>query len=334
MATTELYFGFYNDLYFESKLTCLYLEISTNKDISSKMEQFSSQSSYYKFSPTTSETVTTSNGKNISEDEYKFSVIIVAAGSGSRFQSETPKQFLKINNKLVVQWSVDVFSQISHVREIIVVVPENYIDFAKSNIKTLNSNIILKFCIGGKLRQNSVENGLKLVEHGKWVIVHDAARPAITKEMVIKAMNCALNNGNAVLAVKSKDTLANAIYCNQKCNVNYIASEKLDNKNEYYKQNSSSNGNLIINSYLDRDFVYLIQTPQIFKVETLKKAYQIANSKNIIATDDSSLVKQIGEIVYLVEGSYFNIKLTTKEDLVLLQTILSSNSEYNLFRLR
>ncbi len=211
------------------------------------------------------------------------SVIIVAGGSGSRMNMNINKQFIKINEKEVIAHTIDKFYKNEYIDEIILVVKEDEIDYFNKNIINKYGYKNIKIALGGKERQDSVYNGLKIVDKNcDMVLVHDGARPFVSKEIIKKAVT--ETKKASVIGVRVKDTI------------------KVVNNNE-------------IISTPNRNTLWAIQTPQTFKYDLLKIAYEKAYEENFYGTDDSSLVENLGEKVNIIEGSYENIKITTKEDL-------------------
>ncbi len=211
------------------------------------------------------------------------SVIIVAGGSGSRMNMNINKQFIKINEKEVIAHTIDKFYKNEYIDEIILVVKEDEIDYFNKNIINKYGYKNIKIALGGKERQDSVYNGLKIVDKNcDMVLVHDGARPFVSKEIIKKAVT--ETKKASVIGVRVKDTI------------------KVVNNNE-------------IISTPNRNTLWAIQTPQTFKYDLLKRAYEKAYEENFYGTDDSSLVENLGEKVNIIEGSYENIKITTKEDL-------------------
>ncbi len=214
----------------------------------------------------------------------RVAVIIVAGGKGLRMGLNIPKQYIKINNKPILLYTIDKFYKNKYIDEIVLVVSKDYINFCKheilENYKYNNINIIE----GGKERQDSVYNGLRSLKNVDIVLVHDAVRPFVS-DNEISNLICETNkNKSCVLGVKVKDTI------------------KISKNN-------------IIEETLDRNKLWAIQTPQSFKYETLMKAYENAIKNNIKATDDATLLEILQEEIYIIEGNYNNIKITTIEDL-------------------
>ncbi|UCH65325.1 MAG: 2-C-methyl-D-erythritol 4-phosphate cytidylyltransferase [Ignavibacterium sp.] len=225
----------------------------------------------------------------------KTIAIIPAGGKGIRSGSSVPKQYLKFNKKELIVYTLEVFQQNNLIDEIVVSVEENYINLINNLKAEYNLSKITRIVVGGKKRQDSVFEALKSVSNGSQndlVAVHDAARALLPKEVLTNAINTAMHKGNALVCIKAKDTLAK--------------------------------GKKIIDSFLDRAEVYYVQTPQIFKYSVLMKAMQSAYQKNFIGTDESMLVKEIGEEVNIVEGSIYNFKITSTDDIDLFKKLIST----------
>lgn len=212
--------------------------------------------------------------------------IIVCSGVGKRMNSNIPKQFIKIEDKPIVCYTIEKFENCSSIDEIIIVVNKEYINFFKEDIvKIYGYKKISKIVEGGKERLNSVYNGINAVdEKDSIILIHDGVRPFIEEKDILNIIENTLKYEACVIGVKAKDTI------------------KICENN-------------IIKSTPNRENIWLAQTPQAFKYNIIKKAYDLAISENKIATDDASLVENLGYNVVMVEGSYDNIKITTKEDL-------------------
>ncbi|AHF97411.1 MAG: 2-C-methyl-D-erythritol 4-phosphate cytidylyltransferase [Desulfurella sp.] len=207
--------------------------------------------------------------------------IITAAGSGSRFGSK--KQFEKLNNKIVLDYSVEFFKELGF--NIIVTVPQEDIEFVKKRYKF--ANIVQ----GSSERFYSVYNGLQLINEGI-VLIHDAARPILDKEKVYKLLDIVYAKKAAILAIKCTDTLK------------FV-------ENDFIKFT------------VKRDFIYCAQTPQGFDVKMLKKAYKMALKDKLVFSDEASLWEHYISSVAIVEGYRYNIKITTRQDLKLASCILN-----------
>jgi len=214
--------------------------------------------------------------------------ILVGGGSGSRMQQDTPKQFLLVAGKPVLMHTLEAFYQSEPRPEIIVVLNVDYHEYWEKLCKTHQFSIPHTLVKAGLERFFSVKNGLKLVKGKALVAIHDAVRPIIKKEKIEHAFSYAEVHGNAVLAIPSKDSV----------------------RLSYTKENKA----------VARELVYLIQTPQIFTSNMLKKAYQQEFRTSF--TDDASVVEHAGVAIHLVEGDPKNIKITYPEDLDLAEIFL------------
>jgi 2-C-methyl-D-erythritol 4-phosphate cytidylyltransferase len=221
------------------------------------------------------------------------SVIIVAAGTGSRMNMDINKQFIKMHDKEVVSYTIDAFYNNEDIDEIIVVIREDEEQFFVKHIinKYMYKNI--KIAHGGKERQDSVYNGLKKVNANcNIVIIHDGARPFIKGEIINESIREANLNNAVVVGVPVKDTI---------------------------KVVNSDN---IIKDTPDRKYLWAVQTPQVFNYKVLMDAYENAYNKGYYGTDDAMLVEYLGQEVKMIMGSYENIKITTKEDISFGEQIL------------
>lgn len=224
-----------------------------------------------------------------------ISVIITAAGSGTRMGTELPKQFLKLNNREIIHRTVGKFFDLPFVSEIIIVVSETEIERCSEILKDYSSK--LKFAKGGDTREESTFNGLSQVsKDSEIVITHDGVRPFVKKDTIISALKEVKENEAVVVCVPMKDTIKNA-------KAGYIA---------YTPK---------------REELYNAQTPQIFYKKALVKGYEKAFKENIKVTDDSSLMEVIGQKVKIYIGEYDNIKITTKEDLIIGEILAKMEDE-------
>lgn len=208
--------------------------------------------------------------------------IILAGGQGTRMGR--PKQMLLIDGKSVVQRSIDAFKKVPRVAKIIVVTKQENIDILSKK----NKNIT--FALAGETRVSSLKNGLKVLgkENIALIAVHDGARPLVKKEDIENCLKSAKKNKAAVLGVMSKDTI------------------------KQVKDNS-------VSKTLDRSSLFCAQTPQCYQTKVLQTA--MAKYGNKDATDESQLVEKLGVKVQAVLGSYSNIKVTTPEDLIILEAL-------------
>jgi 2-C-methyl-D-erythritol 4-phosphate cytidylyltransferase len=232
----------------------------------------------------------------------KIVAIVPSAGIGKRFGLDKNKPFHLLCNKPVIIWSLKTLSEIEYVKDIIPVVKEEDIEFSKKLFQSYKLTKIKKIAIGGKERQDSVYNGLKLVKDKDClVLIHDAVRPLIRKELIEEAIKELLKANKSeknklegiVFGVPAKDTLK----------------EVKDN---------------IITKTLKRENIWMIQTPQIFYYKPLYNAYMAAIKENFYSTDDSALVERYGGKVKVFMGMYNNIKITTPEDITYAEFLIKS----------
>lgn len=211
----------------------------------------------------------------------KVSVVLASAGSGTRMGLDVPKQFLKLGQKTILEKSYEKMKCSSLVDEVLVVTNERYIEETKKLLPGA------KVVVGGRERQDSIFEGIKALkmDDDDLVLVHDAARPFVTKEVIEKVIEAAYEFEAAIPGVRPKDTI---------------------------RTNDKT---------LDRNELSIVQTPQGFSFGCLKKAYEKAYAEKYYGTDDAGLVERLGIKVKIVEGNYDNIKITTKEDMPHMQRI-------------
>lgn len=227
----------------------------------------------------------------------KTIAVIPAGGKGVRSGIATPKQYLKFNDKELIVYTLAIFQQNEMTDEIIISAEGDYINLLNNLKEKYNFSKISKVVKGGNTRQDSVYNALKSMEtvsENVLVVVHDAVRPLLPQNVLTNAIETAKQKGNALVCIKAKDTLVK--------------------------------GNQVVETYLDRDEVYYVQTPQIFLYSVLMKAMENAYENNYIGTDESMLVRQIGEKVNIVEGSVYNFKVTTAEDVEMFEALILAYS--------
>jgi 2-C-methyl-D-erythritol 4-phosphate cytidylyltransferase len=223
------------------------------------------------------------------------SAIIVAAGQGRRMEGDRRKQYLSLAGFPILTRTLMVFHRCDAVDEIILVVPEDDIDFCRETIlkpEGLSRNIALS--PGGERRQDSVFNGLKEVNPScRIVVIHDGVRPFVQNEHIAACIDGARQFGACILGVPAYETL-----------------KQVDPSDHIIRT-------------LKRDDVWLAQTPQAFGHDLIRKAHDRARIENYTATDDASLVEKLGATVKIVQGSRRNIKITVKEDLEMARWILA-----------
>lgn len=229
----------------------------------------------------------------------KVAAIIVAGGSGKRMGMNIKKQFIELDGKATLAHTIEVFNKCKIIDEIIVVVGKADKEKVRTEIVSrYDYSKVTQIVEGGKERQDSVYNGLMSVsDEVQYVMIHDGARPFISEEILEKAFIMTKERHATVVAVPVKDTIK-------------VVNEALE-----------------VEGTPNRSTLWSIQTPQSFKKELLMEAYAYAKEEGLTVTDDSMLVEAYGKKVYIVEGDYNNIKITTPEDLVLGQAILRSKTK-------
>lgn len=218
--------------------------------------------------------------------------IIPAAGKGKRSGHFTPKQYLKFNGKELIAYTLEVFQKNKFIDEIIISAHPDYFNLLEKIKKKYRLTKVQKIVKGGKERQDSVYKALQSIKADKddLIAVHDAARPLLPQKILTDAIKTAQSKGNALVCIKAKDTLVK--------------------------------GTNIVDSYIDRENVYYVQTPQIFKFSDLMKAMSKAYSERFYATDESMLINNIGIKINIVPGSVMNFKVTINDDIRLLRKLL------------
>ena len=221
-------------------------------------------------------------------------VIIVAAGSGSRMNMGINKQFIQIKGKEILAYTIDKFYNNKNIDKIVVVSKESELEFIEQSILNKYKFHNISVVSGGKERQDSVYNGLlELGENYEIVLVHDGARPFITNSVIDESIEEAIKNNAVVVGVPVKDTI------------------KVVNNHQEVVQTPK------------RDLLWMVQTPQVFKYNILKNAYDKAYEEGFYGTDDAMLVERSGQVVKMINGSYDNIKITTVEDLDIGEQIIN-----------
>ena len=219
----------------------------------------------------------------------KRGVVIVAGGSGSRMQSALPKQFLMLGGEPIVARTINTFSEALPGAEIVVVLPEAHIPLWE-NLRARFDVAPHRIVAGGKERFHSVLNGINaLSSEAEYIAVHDGVRALVTKRLIIRAM----------LAVEEHDAVIPVV-------------DVVDS----YRRVEGDDSYIVPRSELR-----IVQTPQIFKAQLLRDAYNVAFSSAF--TDDASVVDAFGGHITLVEGERTNIKITTPEDITLAESFLN-----------
>lgn len=222
----------------------------------------------------------------------KSIAVIPASGKGLRSGYSTPKQFIKVNGKEIIVYPLLRFQKSKLINEIIIAAEPNYFSLLLRLIKKYKLTKVKLIVEGGETRQQSVFNAVlsSNAEAEDLIVVHDAARALLPDDVLANAINTAKKKGNALVCIKAKDTLIK--------------------------------GTETVKEYVNRDEIYYVQTPQIFKYRDLHKALTKADKEKFIGTDESMLIKRLGKKIHIVEGSVFNFKVTSKEDIKLFKSLL------------
>jgi len=218
----------------------------------------------------------------------KTGAVIVAAGE-SRRMNGIDKVFAPLGGKPALSYVLDAFEECDLVDQIIVVVSENNVAKCRELIAENKLTKPIEVCVGGKRRQDSVAAGLSKLDECDWVVIHDGARPLVTKELIERGLEAAKETGAAAAAVPVTDTIK-------------VAGD-----------------DRIVRQTPPRQNLWAVQTPQVFRVDLISKAYQKAAGE---VTDDASLVERLGNKVKLYMGSYDNIKITNPDDLMIAEALL------------
>ncbi len=223
--------------------------------------------------------------------------VILAAGLGKRMQAGHNKQFIEICGQSVLTHTLTVFAQIPEIAKIVLVVRAGEEDTCRNMIPEIaESKTVL--AIGGKERQDSVHNGIRAITwECEYILIHDGARPLVSEEVIRRTLLAAQNSGAAICAVPVKDTIKQA----------------------------DSDGNVL--ATIPRESLWAVQTPQVFRADLIRRAYENAYVHNHYGTDDASLVEYLGEKIKIVTGDYENIKITTPEDIPTAEQILQKRQQ-------
>ncbi len=212
----------------------------------------------------------------------KVSAIIPAAGSGERFGEE--KQFKLLSGRPLFFHTLKLFLQSDYIDEIIVAVPSANVDSTHRDVLSMSAGKPVKVVAGGTRRQDSVKNGIDVSDsHSTLVCIHDAARPFVTEDLIQRSISACEFADGAVVGIPSKDTVK-----------------------------FSENG--LVKETLDREKIWLAQTPQCFHKNKLLQALYYAETENLTGTDESALMEAMGFSIKLVDGDSNNFKITTKDD--------------------
>jgi len=212
-------------------------------------------------------------------------VLIMAGGRGTRMKMDIPKQFLLLDGRPIILHTIDRFLEYDSEIEIVLVLPENYMDQWEDICRKYKCSFKHRVAPGGDERFYSVKNGLKATGPDGLIAIHDAVRPLVSQSTIRACFEMAESMGNAVPVVSAPESVR--------------------------ETDAAGRGN----RPLDRDMVKMVQTPQVFSSDLVHKAYDCGFSPHF--TDDATVVERLGITINLVEGNRENIKITRPQDLVL-----------------
>lgn len=217
-----------------------------------------------------------------------ISLILLAGGKGLRMGTALPKQFLTLHKKPIAHYSLEAFLSYPEIQEVVVVCDPAYRHFF--------SSYPVKFALPGERRQDSVYHGFQMTsEHSHWLCIHDAARPFVEHKMIERLIGEGKKVGAATVGMPIKYTVK-------------LAKEPL-----------------LVDYTLNREQVWEIQTPQFLRRDILHQGFQIAHERQLTVTDDVAFAELLAHPVKLVEGSHSNLKITTREDLIVAEQLLTQH---------
>lgn len=238
--------------------------------------------------------------------------IIAAGGRGQRFGAAQPKQLISVGGRPILERSVDAFASHPSVDSLVVALPQMLVDHPPAYLRSANPSGLRdretvtlrgKRCtivVGGERRQDSVLRAFQAAGDADVIVIHDAARPFASADLIARTIAAAIESGAAVAAVQSRDTVKLA-------------------------RRESHDARLIAET-LPRQSIYLAQTPQAFQRDVLRRALEVGGREGVVATDEASLVELAGLPVRLVDGEASNIKITTPDDLLMAEAIAAQSA--------
>ena len=232
--------------------------------------------------------------------------LIVAGGKGTRIKNSLPKQFIELNGIPILLHTLQAFYRYSSTLPIVLVLAEDDFETWNSIVARhrFTKPVILQK--GGETRFQSVRNGLAKIDGDGLVAIHDGVRPLVSKDIITASFHLAALHKTAVAAIRLKESI-------RMTNQAALSDDSLAHKKDITKA-------------MDRSLFRLIQTPQTFDVQLIKKAYQMKEDPSL--TDDASVAERSGHSISLFEGSYDNIKITTPEDLIIAEALLRARSSW------
>jgi 2-C-methyl-D-erythritol 4-phosphate cytidylyltransferase len=224
-----------------------------------------------------------------------YEVVIPAAGQGKRMGAGQNKQFIELQSIPVIIHTLRVFDHDPWCKSIILVINEKEKEQFERLLRHYRIQKVAAMVNGGEERQHSVYNGLLAVKDADIVLIHDGARPFVTKSLIHRLVESVQQCGAAIAAVPVKDTIKRV-------------------------------KDFVVTETVERSSLWSVQTPQAFRRSLVLQAHEQAKKAGYIGTDDASLVERMGHHVKIVEGDYQNIKLTTPEDLIFAEAILANRN--------
>ena len=222
-------------------------------------------------------------------------VIIPSGGKGQRVGESLPKQYIKINGKELLYYTLKVFQDSPEIDEIVLAAQCEYFPLIENLAESNSLTKLINIVEGGSTRQESVYKGLLSLKpvNNPTIIVHDAVRPFLTFSILSEGIRTAEKEGAAVTAIPATDTLLS--------------------------------GHNYVSEYLNRTGIFYVQTPQIFKYDIIKYSFDKAQKEGFEGTDESMIVKNAGYKIKIINGSPLNMKITTKDDFEIADNILSKS---------
>ncbi len=227
------------------------------------------------------------------DQNYKTAAIIVAGGMGIRFETEIKKQYIEIAGHPILAWTISSFLCSECVDTIVLVVPVEDVEPVRNSIvNKYKLEDRIEITTGGATRQESVYNGLKTIsDDTDYAAIHDGVRPLVKPELIDRTCEAAYRAGGALAALRAMEST-------------FIGRNDL------------------IEEYVDRDMIWLAQTPQVFRKDIILKAHEMALKESFYASDDGMIYRKYIGKVEIIEGDRFNIKITFPQDLIFAESIL------------
>lgn len=222
----------------------------------------------------------------------KYTLIIPAAGRGKRMGAGKNKLFLSVSSVPLIIHTLRVFDEDPKCERIILAIHEDDYKLFEQIIAKYDIKKEIIYVEGGEERQDSVYNGVLKAIGSDYILVHDGARPFVTQAIIDDVLQMAVRKGASICAVPVKDTIKRV-------------------------------QELSVVETVERSSLWAVQTPQGFQTSILSEAHIVAKKDAFFGTDDASLVEYIHKEVSVVQGSYYNIKITTPDDLVVAESFLT-----------